>query len=236
MSTQSTPTLDADGGASVTLKTVHLCADCGRPTGLPETSLALYGLCCRHNHQYRRPIKYHWTPEKDELLRSIYDGSVGCPQKLARQFGFSAKAVQSRAARLGLVRPRHTKPWTKEEDEFLDAHSGAWTTERIARSLGRTPASVGGRARLRCLSLEVREGYTLHSLTVCFGVSKSLVHKWIRLKLLTGERRTGEGGQVWQFTDEDIARFIRNHPTAFRLSQVDQTWFLDLVTSPKVAA
>jgi hypothetical protein len=31
--------------------------------------------------------------------------------------------------------------------------------------------------------------------------------------------------------DEQILAFVRDHPLAFRLDKVEQTWFMDLITS-----
>ena len=32
-------------------------------------------------------------------------------------------------------------------------------------------------------------------------------------------------------SDADLLRFITEHPLAFRLDKVEQTWFMDLITS-----
>ena len=45
------------------------------------------------------------------------------------------------------------------------------------------------------------------------------------------ERGTDRARDAWAVTDADLVRFITEHPLAFRLDKVNQTWFMDLITS-----
>lgn len=51
-------------------------------------------------------------------------------------------------------------------------------------------------------------------------------------KLLAAHK--GFERQRWTFDEKDILTFLRRHPSAYRLSRVDQLWFLDLVFGGRV--
>ena len=145
---------------------------------------------------------------------------------MARTLGCGPAVVNRRAALLGLVQPRSVRPWTAEEEEFLEEWAGRRRVHWIARKLGRTWGSVVAKLRYDKINAAVQEGYTLDGLALGFGVEHRLVHDWIIKGWLKARKRDG---RAYGFTDADVLRFIREHRTAFRLSRVDQTWFLDLV-------
>lgn len=212
--------------------TTRPCEDCHRP--FTAGPYARWGECCRWKHRGKRRM-YVWTPERDALLRERYDGRRGTCKRLAAALAWPRWVIQRRVAELALTkRAENRRAWTPEEIAFLDDHAGERVVGWIARKLGRSKASVALRMKRTAISQRVTSGYTLRDLELCFGVDHHAIGRWIRTEQLQGERRHGGAGpafplDAWHFSDADVMRFIRENPTAFQLSRVDQTWFLDLV-------
>lgn len=175
------------------------------------------------------PKKYHWNPEKDAVLRAHYTGKRGQAKVVAAKLGWPTYQICKRASLLGLSKPRKHKPWTQEDIDKLENLIGINTVETIAAKLGRTVFSVRNQIYARGHSGRISEGYTLASLSECFGVDHHAVRRWLRLGLLKGR----EEGSAWRFSDSDVIAFIRKNPHEFKLSRVDQTWFMDLMLNPR---
>ncbi len=211
------------------------CQDCRQP--FLAGAYARWGPCCRWKHRGRRAKKYVWTPDRDQVVRDRYDGRVRRrADEIGRALGWPAWAVKKRAAALGLTHPpADRREWTAQEEEFLREHAGSQLTHWIAKQLGRGESSVVLKLRRMKISRRFRE------LELCFGVDHHSIDRWIQDGRLVGRRRgtrrSGSGGRggapadAWYFTDEDLVRFIRGNPMAFRLDKVDQLWFMDLITS-----
>lgn len=208
------------------------CKDCGKP--FEAGSWARWGLCCRWKHRSKRTL-YIWTPERDAIMRERYDGRKGCGVALAELFGFPRWVVNRRAVDLGLTQhPKDRRPWTPEEERFLEANAGVRLLRWIAKKLGRSVASVGMKLKHNHISCRIRDGYTLRDLEVCFGVDHKTAERWLSQGRLTARRRHGGTApafarDAWRVTESEIRRFVRENPNAFRLDRVDQLWFLGLV-------
>lgn len=223
-----------------TPKTSRPCQDCGR--SFLGTAPARYCKDCRWKHRGRRPKKYIWTPERDQLLRERYDSRLkGRAAEIATALGWPAWVVKNRAGRLGLAHPgpKDRRDWTPKEESFLRNHAGSRHVHWMAKRLGRSETSVVLKLKRMQISRRWREGSTLRDLELCFGCDHHAIDRWIRAGWLHGRRRgtrrNGNGGRgngpadPWVFTDEHILAFVREHPTAFELRKVDQEWFLDLL-------
>jgi hypothetical protein len=189
--------------------------------------------------------KYDWTAERDAVLKAKYDGKIhGRAAEIGRELGYPTWRVKKRAAELGLCYASVRTPWTKQEVAFLLEHAGSRTVQWMVKRLpGRTLTMVVLKLKRLRISRRWREGYTVRDLEECFGVDHHSLDRWIREGKLVGRRRgtdrKGPGGRPngggagpgdpWVFTDANCVRFIREHPTTFRLDKVDQVWFLDLV-------
>jgi len=224
-----------------------LCRDCGKP--FLAGPFARWGPCCRWKRQGRwrgHLKKYQWTPERDQVLRERYDGRIaGRAAAIGASLGWPAWVIKKRATTLGLTHPAQRRDWTATEETFLLEHVGSRLTPWIAKQLRRTETSVVLKLKRMKISRRFRDGYTLSELELCFGVDHHSIDRWIREGKLVGRRRgtrrSAAGGRpleggagpadAWYFTDEDLLRFVREHPTAFRLDKVDQVWFMDLITS-----
>jgi len=205
------------------------CVKCERPTG---RRFARYCDACRWRLRGRTP-KWVWTPERDELLRRRYDPYVrGRAREIAAALGMPRNIVNHRAGFLGLAAlAKDRKAWTDGEDAFLDEHAGTRHVRWLGRQLKRSTSSVINRMKRLRISRRWREGYTLRDLELCLGTDHRVIERWVGGGKLRGRRRFGNGGptDAWYFTDEDLLRFITEHPTEFSLRHVDQVWFLDLV-------
>jgi biotin operon repressor len=179
--------------------------------------------------------KWHWDQERDRFLVQHYDPAVrGRSQWIARRLGVPRWAVNRRAAALGLS---HTKdrPWTPEEEEYLESSYHRISLKTLARKLGRTPTAV----RLKAKRLRLRkhgEGYSACSLAQALGVDPHWVLARIRSGKLRAthrqtERTEAQGGDSWLITEEAVVSFVREYPYELDLRRVDRLWFLDLVST-----
>lgn len=220
------------------------CADCGRP--FTARAYARWGLCCRWKYRGQKRRKFFWTPERDQVLRDRYDSRVrGRAAAIAGSLGFPTWAIKKRAAQVGLTHSRPGRDWTPAEEAFLLEHAGSRHVNWMSEKLGRTEASVVLKLKRMRISRRWREGYTMRELELCFGVDHHVITRWIREEKLIGRRRgtrrTGQGGRPgghhtgpadpWVFHDEDLLRYIKEHPMEFRLDKVDQLWFMDLISA-----
>jgi len=225
-------------------KSQRRCVDCGKPfMGGPT---AKYGPECRWKHRGRKAKTYVWTPERDQAVRERYDGRVkGKAAELARMIGWPTWVIKKRAGVLGLTYAQDRRDWTAPETAFLWEHVGTRSTHWIAKRLKRSETSVVMKCKHLKISRRIRDGYTLRELQLCFGIDHHGIERWVRegklLSLKPGapiegpptirRRGTERDRDAWAVSDADLLRFITEHPLAFRLDKVDQTWFMDLITS-----
>lgn len=207
------------------------CIDCG-DTFLGGAKARLCPKRCRQKNVRFNSRKYDWTPERDEMIRSQYAhlGAKG----MGAKFGYPAWQVQRRAAELGVARPSTARPWTPEEEAFLEEYAGVRATESLARHLRRSLVSTALKMARMKLSRAVREGHNSATLAACFGVSAMTVLVWVS-KGLFGKVERGPRGRL-MITDAQILAFVRDNPRAFQLARVDQTWFLDLLFNREAGA
>ncbi len=222
------------GGQEVTTpapKTRRRCPACG-----DDFVAGPYAKSCPSCRTKRRleallkQQKYVWTQEKDAFLRERYDGKVkGRAVKIAALWGWPDWAIRKRAVQLGLT-TLGRRDWTPKEVRFLEEHVGRRTIHWIAKQLERPETSVVLKCERMKLSRRFRDGFTLRDLTFCFGCDRRVIERWVSKGMLRARRRgTLRAHDAWHVTEGDIVRFLRKHPTAFRLDKVDQLWFMDLV-------
>ena len=206
-----------------------ICEECG--TAFEGTSCAHFCPTCRIYRRTKARRKYVWSPEQDRVLKERYDGTQkGRVLELAHTIGFPGWEIKRRAALLGLTYSQDRRPWTAEEEAFLLEHAGSWLRPRLAKKLNRSLTSVVMKCKHLHLRTRFREGYTLRDLEECFGCDHHLIRRWVdEGKLHIRRRGTNRPHDAWYVTEQDILEFISTHPLAFRLSKVDQTWFLDLL-------
>lgn len=215
----------------------RLCLDCQAPTGRPH---AEYCDRCRYHHQ-KRPTKYGvLTPEREAFIRQHYqpDGrGRGWTFRLATRMGVTKWRLARWAASLGVAEPTVRNPnWTSAEDAHLERRlEQGRTLEVIAREVHRSLTAVQVRAkRLGISRRSCRRGMSACALALAMGVDVHKVTRWIAAGWLEAARmgtaRTPEqGGDEWVITDAAVRRFLQQHPTAYSLRRVDQTWFLSTV-------
>lgn len=178
--------------------------------------------------------KWFWTEAMDALLRRMYDPTVkGRSQEIAYRLRMPRWAVNRRAVALGLSRPKD-RPWTAQEEAYLEGNFHHVSVKVLARKLVRSLTAV----KLKAKRLGLRkydEGYTACSLAEALGVDPHWVLARIRSgKLRASHRRTErtaqQGGDGWMITDEALVDFLREHPYDIDLRKVDSLWFMDLIT------
>lgn len=213
------------------------CADCLRPTG---RKLARYCDECRPRHRGRRARYGGLTPERAAWLRTHYrpDGlGRGWTGRLARRLGVPTWRLVRWAATLGLTTPpTDRRPWTATDDAHLEARlSAGRSLEVVARELHRSVTACAVRAKRQQISLRsCRPGMSARQVALAMGVDAHKVTRWIerghlRATRLGTARTPGQGGDEWVITEQEIRRFLREHPTDYHLRQVDHFWFLGIV-------
>jgi len=177
--------------------------------------------------------KWFWNDITDGLLRRLYDPTVrGRSQEIARRLKVPRWAVNRRAAALGLSRPKD-RPWSKQDEAYLEASFHHVSIKTLAHKLGRSPTAV----KLKAKRLGLRkydEAYTACSLAEALGVDPHWVLARIRSGKLRAshrqtERTAQQGGDSWLITDEAVLDFLREHPYDIDLRKVDSLWFMDLI-------
>lgn len=212
--------------------TARTCADCPVTIDRRHCRYAKYCSNCRWRHRGKRP-KWVWTSERDQLLRERYDPKIpGSSKRLAAALSFPRWAVVKRAGLLGLAKlSEERKPWTPTDVSFLEEHLGTRHVRWIAKKLGRSISSVVMKTKHMHISRRVRDGLTMRDLELCTGADHRMIERWVRTGKLQAAR---EGGQAharerWTFKESAVLAFMLDHPTAFRLDKVDQTWFMGIV-------
>jgi hypothetical protein len=177
--------------------------------------------------------KWFWTEAMDACLVRTYDPTVrGRSQEIARRLRMPRWAVNRRAVALGLSRPKD-RPWTAQEEAYLEGNFHHVSVKALARRLGRSPTAI----KLKAKRLGLRkydEGYTASSLAEALGVDPHWVLARIRSGKLRAshrhtERTAEQGGDSWLITDEAVVEFLREHPYDVDLRKVDSLWFMDLI-------
>ncbi len=133
---------------------------------------------------------------------------------------------------MGLSRPKD-RPWSTEEQSYLEANYHRVSVKAMARKLGRSPTAV----KLKAKRLSLRkygEGYTALSLAEALGADPHWVLARIRSGRLRAtprhtERTPNQGGDSWLITDEAFIDFLREYPYEIDLRKVDSLWFMDLI-------
>lgn len=214
------------------------CQDCGREfrcsaDGVRRGAPARWCPACRWKHRGRKAI-YPATPAADQILRERYSSRRGVAAEIAAALRWPVWRVKRRAAELGLTTAPSSRAWTAEEEAFLETHAGERLIGWMARQLRRGVTSVALKLKRMKLSRRIREGYTMRDLELCLGVDHREISRWVREGRIRAGRRHGGGApafdrDAWTFTDDAVLEFIANNPSAFRLSRVDQVWFLGLL-------
>lgn len=177
--------------------------------------------------------KWVWTDTMDHVLRTMYDATVkGRPQEIADRLRVPRWAVNRRAALLGLSRPKE-KPWSEQEESYLEGNFHRVSVKVMARKLGRSPTAV----KLKAKRLGIRkygEGYTALSLAAALGVDPH----WVLARIKSGKLRAShrhtdrtaqQGGDSWLITEAALLDFLAAYPYEIDLRKVDTLWFMDLI-------
>lgn len=165
------------------------------------------------------------------LILALYDGRTETIDDLARRLHVPRWKVKRWAILLGLVRPNpKAKPWTREEDEYLETNMCRMSLAAIGKHLGRTAVGVKVRAK-RIGVNKSGEGYTMRRLCDCLGVDHHKVAKWIEAGWLRGHRRhtEREDNDMWLFTDNAIRHLIIKHPLEIDPRRADWLWLVDIL-------
>jgi hypothetical protein len=174
--------------------------------------------------------KYVWTPERDQILLDHYNHNATA---IAKRFfpGWEKWVISHRAQLLGLCRTKE-QPWTKAEDAFLREWAGVHTPNWMAKQLRRrTITAIIVRLKRLQISRRIQpNGLTMWQLEQALGVDHRQIVAWWRSGRLKGRYLTNpHEHDRYEFQEADVAAFLLQNPSSFRLDRVDQAWFMGMM-------
>lgn len=117
------------------------------------------------------------------------------------------------------------RPWTPEDDAFLEQNLPRHAVYWIARKLHRSRRAVQRRiARLRLRKLDDSQGYTISDLVLAgiAGTYRTCV-RWINLGWLVAERRHSDHPRdFWLISPKNLRAFIAKYPQQIDLAIVQR--------------
>lgn len=193
--------------------------------------------------------KYVFTEEMDARLREIYAFRFGSkerpaglpgPKEYARSLDLPEFVMTRRAQELGLSFTKEPA-WTPAELKLLEQY-GYRTPKNLRRlfkqhGFDRTETSIGLMRKRRAVH-KASPYFSMNAVAVLFGVDGHLVKRWLTrgwLKfIMKGKPNDPKAetlcGDTHLIHKDWIFDFIAEHPDAFNLKNVDQLWFLHVVT------
>jgi len=190
-----------------------------------------------------RVRKYHYTNQIDQLIRECYlgrrtDRKLPTIQLVAKKVGIPHWALKKRARELGLARTKEP-PWSEPELEVLARF--AWMCDERLRlklkAAGYTRTATAIHLKLKRMAFKDGTGfYSANSLAQALGIDPHAVTRWISSGHLKATfRGTARGerqkGDIYLIRENDVRRFVVEHPSDIDLRKVDQLWFLDMLTN-----
>lgn len=165
-------------------------------------------------------------------------------KQYARQLGIPKHVTTKWAIHLGLSRVKEP-PWSPKELAVLDEFGFQSPThlQRTLAKYGFTRTRTGiTLMRKRRMSMKAAPYYSVNSLSKLFGLDAHVVTGWCEEELLkfiykgtervrTETHITGDTKLVHQ---DSIYEFACQNPLTFNLRNVDQLWFLHIITRGEV--
>jgi len=214
-------------------------------------------MACRkrfHRGNYHL-IKYRFTPEMDEVIRTVYAERVlmgwkkdwyrGPVKKLAEKFGMPRWRVSSRARELEVMPVQKKEPvWSETEIWMLTqcAHRSPPVIQKYLKRAGYQRSEQGIRLKRKRLHLSraTMNGYTSRSLAGLFGVDDHGIMRWIKKGWLKAERRgtartPQQGGDEWFIRPEWVRDFIIANVAVIDFRKVDKYWLVEVLSNVKLS-
>lgn len=175
------------------------------------------------------------TDERRNALVAGYRGRKGQVPAFAAAFGVPPHMIREWTTKLGLRKSE--RPWTTEEQRYLEKSLPHKTYSEIAIALQRSVPSLRDRA-WRCGLSKWNYGYTLLQVAEGFGVAHATARRWVERGWLVGkwahtDRTEEQGGDMYRFSDQAIRRFVQSHPQAVDPHKFDWLWLADVLFGGK---
>lgn len=230
-------------------KVIRTCTVCGA-----EFGGTTYGeFCPAHRAEKRKSAlerhyylttTYRPTEQIDNAIRKVFTEKIGTLSQVAKQFRWSLNAVSRRANALGYSRPKRGAVWRSEEISVLQngPHLAVITLVKNLRRRGFMRSECAVKTKMVQLGFRGdSEAMTAAAVAIGFGVYYRTVVRWINLGLLKAKRKKmglakyGESGRdPWMIAPDDLRKFVFENPLKFDIRQVDQLWFIDLVSAGRI--
>jgi transposase len=164
---------------------------------------------------------YILTEERRQLITERYDGRQG--KKIAAEIGVPDHVVRIWAKRLGIVR-KAAGTWTQVEEAYLRANIGDMPMKQLSKTLHRSVDAVKSKCDRLDLSYATYDddGYSLTEVAEGLGREQDDVMRWMK-----GRKKRG----VLCFSDNEIRRFLQEHPEQVSKEVLNSLWVRDLLHS-----
>ena len=155
-----------------------------------------------------------WTPEEDELVREMLLNGHSYAD-IAKRLGRTENAVSLRAGFLGL---RHSKRYTRKEENYIRDHWGKVPPSRIAKRLGRTVGAIQKKAYNMGLPCDGERCpyFTPRELAEAIGLDPRTVRRLCEKGVIPAKRLYLGEKPEWFITADDAEKWCRENPGRWR--------------------
>lgn len=186
-----------------------------------------------------------WTAEEVDYLLENYNSSVSITE-LARHFGCSRNALQSKANRLGFSRKNPRVPWSEAELDLLEAWAetrplndliSAW--QRKAKKRGwakRSPEAIKKQLFRLGASLDPQIGwYKASTIKAGLETSQYAVQTWLNSGKLKAQKKGGGIHADYLVKEKDLINFALKYPAEIseRITPDGMCWLLQVIKQSK---
>jgi hypothetical protein len=171
--------------------------------------------------------KYKLTEERRLIIQERYIGRQG--KSLSDDMGVPVDVLRKWARIMGVAR-KTGGPWTREDEAYLRDHIGNQTMKQLSKVLHRSDDAIKCKCDRLGLSYATNEddGYSLNEVMEGLVCSQEIVTRWAKARWIKGRRKLN----VLGFSDNEIRRFLQEHPEEVSQEVMGSLWVRDLLHSP----
>lgn len=185
--------------------------------------------------------KIQFTPEMDGMIcRAYLNHTQGGVREVCKKLGIDHHIIRNRADELGLPKiqryVRCKNLWSTAEKDLLRKNE-TLTAPQVSQiftihGFDRSATAIDNYRRKHMDWLastymdEFVYGYSTFQIRDMLGVNAKTVHYWLKNGLMTATELPGGNRRVKR---QELLRFMLNHPTRWKCTNVDSVWLADLI-------
>ncbi len=195
--------------------------------------------------------KYNLSDRELKVIKDLYDGTPSRLNVIMHRLGRKYPRTYVRRIARTLELARHTKPWTKREEDYLLENCPRMGLKALRRGLERlsgikrTETAIRLKQKRLGIQIDCEDGFSLRGLMLLLYRDQENhypIHRWVSKGWLRGRRRgtlrtKAQGGDEWYFDTDAVRNFIIAHPEEIDQRMVDFPAFIKLLAggSPLIA-